>query len=155
LITHVCKPSIAAIVRDDTRASAGWAMNHPAWSWGLALAAFAVGYAAYGWRGVALAFTAVTFWLLLQFSRALRVLRLAGDNPVGQVPNAVMLQARLSKGMRLPQVLKLTQSLGRRIGEAPEGDVEHYAWSDAGGDEVRVVLRDGRVTEWALHRAAA
>jgi hypothetical protein len=133
-------------------------MNHPAFSWALALAAFVVGYVGYGWPGVALAFTAVTFWMLLQFSRAVRVLRTAGSNPIGQVPNAVMLQARLVKGMRLPQVLKVTQSLGRAIplpGDAQPGDVEHYAWTDAGGDEVRVVLRKGRVTEWALHRAAA
>ena len=130
-------------------------MNHPAVNWGLALVAFVVGYVGYGWAGVALAFTAVTFWLLLQFSRAVRVLRTAGSNPMGQVPNAVMLQARLDKGMRLPQVLKVTQSLGRPIGDEPPGAVEHYAWTDGGGDEVRVVLRNGRVTEWALHRAAA
>ncbi len=141
-------------------------MNHPAVSWGLALAAFVVGYVGYGWAGVALAFTAVTFWLLLQFSRAVRVLRTAGSNPMGQVPNAVMLQARLVKGMRLPQILKVTESLGRPIplpipfpfpsaGDAPPGAAEHYAWTDVGGDEVRVVLRSGRLTEWALHRAAA
>jgi hypothetical protein len=131
------------------------AVNHPAFGWLLALAAFAVGYVGYGWRGVALAFTAVTFWLLLQFSRAIRTLRMAGGRPVGQVPNAVMLQSRLVKGMRLQQILKLTQSLGRPCGDAPQGAVEHYAWTDAGGDEVRVVLRGGRLVDWALHRAAA
>jgi hypothetical protein len=133
-------------------------MNHPAFNWLLALAAFVVGYVGYGWAGVALAFTAVTFWLLLQFSRAVRVLRTAGSNPIGQVPNAVMLQAKLVQGMRLPQILKITQSLGRPLpttAEAQPGEVEHYAWTDAGGDEVRVVLRSGRLTEWALHRAAA
>ena len=133
-------------------------MNHPAFSWALALAAFVVGYVGYGWPGVALAFTAVTFWLLLQFSRAVRVLRTAGSNPLGQVPNAVMLQARLVKGMRLPQILKVTESLGRPIasvGSAPPGVTENYAWTDVGGDEVRVVLQNGRLTEWALHRAAA
>jgi hypothetical protein len=130
-------------------------LNHPAVSWALALAAFVVGYVGYGWAGVALAFTAVTFWLLLQFSRAVRVLRTAGGNPMGQVPNAVMLQAQLVKGMRLPQILKITQSLGRPIGDAPPGVVENYAWTDAGGDEVRVVLNNGRLIEWALHRAAA
>ncbi len=128
-------------------------MNHPAVSWGLALAAFVVGYVGYGWAGVALAFTAVTFWLLLQFSRAVRVLRTAGGNPVGQVPNAVMLQAKLVKGMRLPQILKITQSLGRAVGAAPGGAVENYVWTDAGGDEVHVELRDGRVSHWELKRA--
>jgi hypothetical protein len=130
-------------------------LNHPAFNWVLALAAFVVGYVGYGWPGVALAFTAVTFWLLLQFSRAVRVLRTAGGNPMGQVPNAVMLQAKLVKGMRLQQILKITQSLGRPIGDAPPGVVENYAWTDAGGDEVRLVLHGGRLVEWALHRAAA
>ena len=130
-------------------------MNHPAVGWAMALAAFVAGYLAYGWPGVALAFTAITFWLLLQFNRAVRVLRIAGGNPIGQVPNAVMLQARLVKGMRLPQILKLTKSLGRPIGDTPPGVVENYAWTDAGGDEVHVLLRDGRLIEWSLHRAAA
>jgi len=49
-----------------------------AWvGWGLAVAALAVGYASYGWPGVVLALGVVVFWLLLQFSRALRALRLA------------------------------------------------------------------------------
>jgi len=130
-------------------------MNHPAVGWGLALAAFVVGYLVYGWPGVALAFTAITFWLLLMFNRSVRVLRLAGANPMGQVPNAVMLQARLVKGMQMQQVLKQTQSLGRPIGDKPPGVVEHYAWADAGGDEVRVMLNNGRLVEWSLHRAAA
>ncbi len=129
-------------------------MNHPAVGWLLAIAAFAAGYWVYGWKGLALAFTAITFWLLLQFNRAVRVLRTAGANPMGQVPNAVMLQARLVQGMRLPQILKLTQSLGRPIGDAPPGAVENYAWADGAGDEVHVQLRDGRLVEWSLHRSA-
>ena len=127
-------------------------MNHPALGWGLALLAFVAGYVGYGWPGVALAFTATVFWLLLQFSRAVRVLKVAGGNPVGQVPNAVMLNARLSKGMRLPDILRTTKSLGRRLGEA--GTVETYVWTDAGGDEVHVELQGGRVSSWSLHRAA-
>ena len=43
--------------------------------WALAVMAVAVGYAAYGWRGVVLAFSVVGFWLVLQFSRSLRALR--------------------------------------------------------------------------------
>jgi hypothetical protein len=44
---------------------------------------------------VVLAVTVVVFWLLLQFSRALRVMRRPPARPVGTVPNAVMLHARL------------------------------------------------------------
>ena len=129
-------------------------MNHFALGWMLALAAPVAGYIGYGWRGVALALTVTVFWLLLQFSRAVRVLRVAGGNPVGQVPNAVMLHARMATGMRLPDILKITKSLGRRIG-VEGGAVERYAWADAGADEVQVELRDGRVTAWSLRRAAA
>jgi hypothetical protein len=123
-----------------------------AWlGWGLAAAAVAVGYAGYGWPGVVLALGVVVFWLLLQFNRALRALRLASGRPVGQVPNAVMLHARLRTGLRLTQVLALTRSLGRRVADDPET----FAWRDDGGDEVHVELREGRVSGWRLRRGAA
>lgn len=119
--------------------------------WALAVAAVAVGYSVYGWAGVVLAFSVIVFWLLLQFSRALRVLRTAGSNPVGSVANAVMLNAKLQKGQRLPDVLKLTRSLGRRIGESETP--ETWAWADEAGDEVQVHLQGGSVTGWQLIRA--
>ena len=123
-----------------------------AWlGWGLAVAALAVGYASYGWPGVVLALGVVVFWLLLQFSRALRALRVASERPVGQVPSAVMLHAKLRSGLRLPQVLGLTRSLGQRVAETPET----WAWRDDGGDEVRVELHHGRVTVWRLLRRDA
>ncbi|MBA4178040.1 MAG: hypothetical protein C0505_16005 [Leptothrix sp. (in: Bacteria)] len=122
-----------------------------AWlGWGLAVAAVATSHMAYGWAGVALAATVVVFWLLLQFSQSLRVLRSASQRPVGTVPNAVMLNAGLSQGMRLPAVLKLTRSLGRRIATEPET----WTWADEGGDAVEVQLHDGRVTSWELRRKA-
>jgi len=122
-----------------------------AWlGWGLAAAAVAVGYAGYGWPGVVLALGVVVFWLLLQFNRALRALRLASGRPVGQVPNAVMLHARLRTGLRLTQVLALTRSLGRRVADDPET----FAWRDDAGDEVQVELHQGRVRAWRLQRGA-
>ncbi len=120
-----------------------------AWiGWSLAVVAVAVGYAGYGWPGVLLALGVVVFWLLLQFSRALRVLRVASQRPVGTVPNAVMLHAKLRAGLRLPQVLALTRSLGRRVAEDPET----WAWCDDAGAEVQVELRRGRVAAWRLLR---
>ncbi len=118
--------------------------------WGLALAAFVAGYVGYGWRGVALALTAVAFWLLLQFSRSLRVLRDAAGRPVGSIDSAVMLHAKLQEGMRLPQILKLTRSLGRKLADEPD---ETFDWTDAGGDSVEARLREGRLATWALRRA--
>lgn len=120
--------------------------------WALAVAAVAVGYSVYGWAGVVLAFSVIVFWLLLQFSRALRVLRTAGSSPVGSVANAVMFNAKLNQGMRLPDVLKLTRSLGRRIGDSETPEV--WAWADESGDEVQVQLQGGRVVGWQLARAA-
>jgi hypothetical protein len=118
--------------------------------WGLAVAAVAAGYLGYGWPGVALALSVVVFWLLLQFSRAVRAMRQAADRPIGHIDNAVMLQAKLQVGMRLLQVLKLTRSLGEKLGDDPET----FAWRDAGGDTVQVELRDGRVSAVRLQRAA-
>jgi hypothetical protein len=126
-------------------------MNSTMLGWGLAVAAVAAGYVGYGWKGVGLAFTVVVFWLLLQFSQSLRVLRIASARPVGTVPNAVMLNARLARGQRLPDVLKLTRSLGRRVADEPET----WAWADAAGDTVEVQLVDGRISAWTLQRKAA
>lgn len=126
-------------------------MNSAWLGWALAAAAVAAGYVSYGWKGVVLAVTVAFFWLLLQFSQSLRVLRIASARPVGVVPNAVMLNARLNTGMRLPQVLKLTRSLGRRVADEPET----WAWADEAGDEVEVRLEDGRITRWELKRKPA
>ncbi len=118
--------------------------------WVLAVLAVAAGYVLYRWPGVVMAVTVVVFWLLLQFNRALRVMRAAAASPVGQVPSAVMLNARLQGGMRLMQVLVLTRSLGRKVGDDPEA----YVWADPGGDAVHVELQGGRVSRWQLQRAA-
>lgn len=109
--------------------------------WALAVAAIAIGWVQWGWPGVVLAITVIAFWLLLQFSRALRVLRTAGQAPVGHVASAAMLNAKLHKGMRLPQILALTKSLGQKIADDPET----FEWTDPGGDRVRLELRQARL----------
>ena len=117
-------------------------------SWLLATAAVAVGGWRWGWPGVLLGTTVVVFWLLLQFSRSLRVLKNAGSAPVGSVANAVMLHARLKPGLTLMQILPLTGSLGRKL----EGPHEHFRWQDGAGDGVELTLVNGRVTQWQLTR---
>jgi len=126
-------------------------MNHPVIGWLLAAAALAIGHLQWGWPGVVLAVTMIVFWLLLQFSRALRVLRKAGQARVGHIDNAVMLHARLQRGQRLPQILALTRSLGIKRDDDPEV----FEWRDAGGDAVRIELVDGKLARWKLLRAAA
>ena len=118
--------------------------------WLLAAAGVALGYAVWGWQGVVLALSVMVFWLLLQFSRALRVMRSAGQAPVGTVRNAVMLHARLQTGLPLMKILTLTRSLGEKLADQPET----WRWRDGAGDSVRVVMQGGRCAEWALERAA-
>lgn len=116
----------------------------------LALAALVLGGVLYGWKGVILALTAVVFWLLMQFTRLMRVMRMATSSPVGHVDSAVMLNAKLKPGMKLVDVLPLTLSLGRKTADAPET----YVWADPGGVSVEVVLEGGRVARWSLQRPA-
>jgi len=123
--------------------------------WGLALVALVAGYMGYGWPGVVLALSVVVFWMLLQFSRALRAMREAAGRPVGRVDNAVMLHARLRTGLRLVDVMKLTRSLGQAPGGHQTQDPEVFFWTDEAGDRVRVELTAGKVSAWALQRAGA
>ena len=118
--------------------------------WGLAALAVAMGYWFFGWRGVALAGSGMVFWLLLQFSRSMRVMRSAAGSPMGSVPSAVMLHARLQVGMPLMKVLLLTRSLGEKRADDPET----FRWTDGAGDSVTVLLHNGRCTAWTLARAA-
>ena len=116
--------------------------------WSLGSLAVAIGYMQWGWQGVLFAVTLVVFWLLLQFSRSLRSLRQAGAAPLGKVPSAVMLHARLQQGMRLPEILRLAGSLGRKVSDDPEA----FAWEDDAGAQVTAEMRDGRLAGWTLQR---
>ena len=116
--------------------------------WALAAAAVVAGSFGYGWPGVALALSVIVFWLLLQLSRALRVMRLAAQAPVGHVPSSVMLHARLQTGMPMMDVVKLTRSLGRKLRDEPET----FAWRDESGAEVEIEFADGRCRHWQLTR---
>ena len=118
--------------------------------WALAVLATAMGYMAYGWQGVVIAASAMVFWLLLQFSRAMRVMRVAGQAPIGTVPSAVMLQSKMRTGLRLMDIILLTRSLGEKLAEDPET----YRWRDPGGDAVEVVLVGGKLRCWRFNRAA-
>jgi hypothetical protein len=123
------------------------------WIGGL-LAAIAVGfgYSRYGWQGLLFAITVVVFWLLLQFSRTLRVMQKAAQAPKGRIDNAVRLHSKLKPGMRLLDILPVAGSLGERAGG--EGAEEHWAWTDEGESRVVVRLRHGRVVDWQLQRPA-
>ena len=116
----------------------------------LIAAALAAGWFSYGWQGVVLAVTAIVFWLLLQFSRALRVMSKAGRAPVGRVKSAVMLHSKLREGRTLVQVLALTGSLGERVDPPLSGAEESWRWRDDGDVAVTVNLVGGRTRSWQL-----
>jgi hypothetical protein len=118
------------------------------WEWGLAGAALVAGWVGYGWRGTLIAVSVIVFWLLLQFSRTLRVLRIAARAPVGHVASAVTLNSRLGLGMRLADIIKLTGSLGQKVGDEPET----FTWHDTGGLVVEVAFQSGRCHSWRLIR---
>jgi len=121
---------------------------NPIVGWALAAAALAAAWYSYRWPGLALAATVIVFWLLLQFNRALRVMKNASYAPVGHVDSAVMLNAKLKSGMTMLQVVGVTKSLGRKLSDAPET----WAWVDASGATVTITLDGGKLTHWALTR---
>jgi uncharacterized protein (DUF58 family) len=116
--------------------------------WGLAALGIAAGYIGWGWPGVVLGVTVLVFWLLLQFSRSLRVLKKAAGAPVGHVDSTVMLHSKLEVGMTLLQVLVITRSLGTKLGEAPE----RWGWADPGGARVSLEFDGGKLQSWELSR---
>ena len=121
----------------------------PGNGWALAAAAIAAGAALYGWRGAVLGITVAVFGLLVQFSRALRVMRHAAQAPVGVVASAAALSRALRPGMRLVQVIRLTGSLGEALSDQPEV----WRWRDPTGAAVAVTFAAGRAATW--HVAAA
>jgi hypothetical protein len=124
---------------------------NPIIGWILAVVTLAVGWSSYGWRGFVFALSVVFFWLLIQFNRSVKVLRAAAESPVGHVDSAVMLNAKLKAGLPMTQVVALTNSLGKRIAEAPET----WSWADASAAEVRIVFVKGRCASWVLERPPA
>jgi hypothetical protein len=126
--------------------------------WLLVALAFVAGGWYYGWQGLVMAFTVTVFWLLLQFGRALRVMKNATEKPVGHVANAVMFQTKLLRHMTMLQVVGLTKSLGQKVGEPTSNDHpiignDVWRWSDAAGDAVVLTFAKGKLTMWELQRA--
>jgi hypothetical protein len=123
----------------------------PRLGWLLAALFTLFAWQAYGIHGLAFAASAIVFWLLLTFNRALRMMRIAGQAPLGKVPNAVMFHAALSRGMTMLQVLGKAKSLGRKV----EGSDDEWSWSDDGGASVVLRFERGRLATWRLERPDA
>ncbi len=115
-----------------------------------AIFAFAAWHA-YGIYGLAVAASAIVFWLLLTFNRAVRVMKNAAGSSLGHVDNVVMFHAGLARGATLLKIVAQTKSLGRRIGDGEDD----WSWSDDSGDAVILHFDGGRLAQWRLERAPA
>jgi hypothetical protein len=116
-----------------------------------AIGVAALAFGAYGWPGLGLALGVLVMWALLHMSRMLMVLRRTAQNPVGSVASAVMLHARLVRGMPLLQVLALTHALGQSVSE-PDSEPVQYQWTDASLATVRCSFANGKLVQWDLLR---
>jgi Flp pilus assembly protein TadB len=107
----------------------------------------------YGWLGVAFVVTGIVMWMLLHFTRMMKVLQRASNRPVGFCESAVMLNAKLRPGVNLLHVMAMTRALGELL--SPKGEQpEIYRWSDAGGSCVTCEFAQGKLAKWELMRPA-
>ena len=110
-----------------------------------------VAWRSYQWPGVALVGSGIVMWILLHFTRILTVLKRATDRPIGSVASAVMLNAKLKKGVNLMHVIAMTRSLGALQSEK-DAQPEVFRWTDNGDSHVTCTFTGGKLTEWVLHR---
>ncbi|MGV3492237.1 MAG: glycerate kinase [Ramlibacter sp.] len=120
----------------------------------LGVAVIAVAYRAWGWPGVALAAGGIVMWMLLHFTRMMKVLQRAADRPIGYCDSAVMLNAKLKPGMTLLHVVAMTRALGEQLSEK-DVQPEVYRWSDAGASHVTCTFQGGKLQGWELVRPPA
>jgi hypothetical protein len=111
----------------------------------------AVSYQQYGWPGVAIVVGGLVMWGLLHFTRMMAVLKKAANHPMGYVGSAVMLNAKLKKGVNLLHVMALTRSIGLLQTEK-DAQPEIYRWQDNGGSHVTCTFVNGKLQNWELYR---
>ena len=110
-------------------------------------------YRASGWGGVALAVGVLFMWVLLHFTRLMRVLQRAANRPIGYVDSAVMLNAKLKPGVTLLHVLAMTRALGEQL-TAKDVQPELYRWTDGSESTVSCEFLHGKLVKWELNRPA-
>lgn len=129
-----------------------WRLNTRAALWWAAMALVMWGaWRQYGGLGLMLAFSMLMFWLSIQFSQTLRVLKRAAGQPKGTVAHALKLHIKLKPGMKLLAVIGLTGSLGDMLSE-PDAQPEVFRWTDSGGSSVTARFLDGRLLEHSIQR---
>lgn len=111
----------------------------------------AVSFQKYGWAGVAVVVGGLVMWGLLHFTRMMAVLKRAANRPMGYVDSAVMLNAKLKKGVNLLHVMALTRSIGLLQTEK-DAQPEIYRWTDNGQSHVTCTFMNGKLQHWELYR---
>jgi hypothetical protein len=120
----------------------------------LGVVVVAVAYRGFGWPGVALAGGGIVMWMLLHFTRMMRVLQRASNRPVGYCDSAVMLNAKLRPGVNLLHVVAMTRALGELL-SPKEQQPEIYRWTDSGASAVTCEFLAGKLVKWELSRPEA
>ena len=117
----------------------------------LGVVVVAIAYRGYGWPGVALAGTGIVMWMLLHFTRMMKVLQRASNRPVGYCDSAVMLNAKLRPGVNLLHVIAMTRALGEQL-SPKERQPEIYRWTDGTASTVTCEFARGKLVKWELFR---
>jgi len=112
-----------------------------------------VAWRGYGWPGVAFAAGGILMWMLLHFTRLMKVLQRASNRPVGYCDSAVMLNAKLRPGVNLLHVIAMTRALGELVSPKEE-QPEIYRWTDGTASTVTCEFRRGKLVKWELVRPA-
>ena len=110
-----------------------------------------VAWRQFGWAGIALAAGGVIMWILLHFTRLMTILKKAANRPIGHVASAVMLNAKLRKGMTLMHVIAMTKALGA-LQSPKDEQPEVFSWSDNGQSTVTCTFVGGKLQDWTLTR---
>jgi hypothetical protein len=120
----------------------------------LGVVVVAVAYRGYGWSGVAMAAGGIVMWMLLHFTRMMKVLQRAAERPVGYCDSAVMLNAKLRPGLNLLHVLAMTRAVGEQV-SPKETQPEVYRWTDNSASSVTCEFDHGKLVKWELLRPQA
>ncbi len=107
----------------------------------------------FGAQGLLLALSALSFWLLLQFTRVMNLMKVLATHPKGHVRDALALHRQVREGMRLIDVSRLTWSLGEPLSE-PGAQPEVFRWTDERGASLTCEFVDGRLQRRVLEDAA-
>jgi hypothetical protein len=120
----------------------------------LGVVVVAMAYRGWGWPGVALALGGIVMWMLLHFTRMMKVLQRAANRPVGYCDSAVMLNAKLRPKVNLLHVMAMTRALGEQV-SPKDTQPEIYRWTDGTGSSVTCEFHHGKLVKWALFRPQA